>query len=426
MKNNLESTGLHSEEVVDILGKIPGKLTRWGAALITFIVLLMLACAAIIHYPDTIRSEIVITALNPPVRLKSNAGGYIESVFVADKDTLTAGCRIAYLHNAAHFNHVAELKNWTDTILFSDSIVLPEYQHWLLGDLQLPWNNLLSAINEHHNQKTTGYYSKKIQSLKIQLLQYQQYVSKLKKQTGSLNEEIQSFKKQYVRDSILRAGDVIADAVFETTRAQYFQKKSSLENSEAFISQTLIKISECEQNLLDLQLTMEQKNRSGINLVKEQVNNLKNALAAWELAYVIKAPVDGVVSFSPTLLPNNPVLPGEHLCTMVSDKKAGYIGRALLPVSGSGKVFAGNQVIIKPDNFPYMDYGIVYGNVKSISVMPQENQYTVEIILPDGLTTSYGKLLSPSGEIHGKAEIITQHYSLLDRLIKPVYAALND
>ncbi len=49
-----------------------------------------------------------------------------------------------------------------------------------------------------------------------------------------------------------------------------------------------------------------------------------------------------------------------------------------------------------------------------------EGMYVVDIALPDGLTTNYGKTLPLTREMKGSAEIITDDLRLLERLIMPL------
>ena len=59
--------------------------------------------------------------------------------------------------------------------------------------------------------------------------------------------------------------------------------------------------------------------------------------------------------------------------------------------------------------------------MKSVSPLPTaEGMYVVDIALPDGLTTNYGKTLPLTREMKGSAEIITDDLRLLERLIMPL------
>jgi hypothetical protein len=100
------------------------------------------------------------------------------------------------------------------------------------------------------------------------------------------------------------------------------------------------------------------------------------------------------------------------------------IGQVLLPASGAGKVDVGNDVIIKLDNYPYIEFGSIKGKVKSISLVTKKlktetsniETYLVIVSLPDGLTTNYGESLYFKYEIKGTAEIVVKKRRLIERL----------
>lgn len=63
----------------------------------------------------------------------------------------------------------------------------------------------------------------------------------------------------------------------------------------------------------------------------------------------------------------------------------------------------------------------VPGIVKSVSPVPTaEGTYIVDIALPQGLKTNYGKELPMTQEMKGSAEIVTEDLRLIERLIMPL------
>jgi HlyD family secretion protein len=92
-----------------------------------------------------------------------------------------------------------------------------------------------------------------------------------------------------------------------------------------------------------------------------------------------------------------------------------YLGIINIPSQGVGKIKTGQEVRIKFNNYPYQEYGQVYGTIKNISLLANEDTYRAEVELPKGLTTSYNKLLDYSPEMMGSAEIITEDLSMMER-----------
>jgi hypothetical protein len=72
-----------------------------------------------------------------------------------------------------------------------------------------------------------------------------------------------------------------------------------------------------------------------------------------------------------------------------------------------------------------MEYGSIKGKVGSMSLVSDQEYYSVEISLPDGLKTSYNKDLKFNQGMTGQAEIITDELSLLVRIVNPIRSILK-
>jgi hypothetical protein len=88
---------------------------------------------------------------------------------------------------------------------------------------------------------------------------------------------------------------------------------------------------------------------------------------------------------------NQNVETGETLFTILPTIQTSPIGKALLPIQGSGKVKPGQRVNVHLNNFPDQEFGYLEGVVKNISNTPNsKSMYIVEIRFPKGLLTNYG------------------------------------
>ena len=59
MNTNLKDIELRSEEVQEILTKVPNWMIRWGNTLFLFLIVLLLALSWLVKYPDIITSEAI-------------------------------------------------------------------------------------------------------------------------------------------------------------------------------------------------------------------------------------------------------------------------------------------------------------------------------------------------------------------------------
>ena len=102
------------------------------------------------------------------------------------------------------------------------------------------------------------------------------------------------------------------------------------------------------------------------------------------------------------------------------------VGRALLPLQGSGKVKSGQRVIIRLDNYPDQEFGYINGVVQSVSPLPDaDGKYVVDVWLPEGMKTKYGKEMPVVREMKGSADVVTEDMRLIERLFMPLKKILK-
>jgi hypothetical protein len=65
----------HSDELQDIIGRVPSRVVLYGTVVITAVLILVLAGAWFIPYPDTIKVPVVLSSIDPPVQLSGGTGG---------------------------------------------------------------------------------------------------------------------------------------------------------------------------------------------------------------------------------------------------------------------------------------------------------------------------------------------------------------
>ncbi|MFZ0281480.1 MAG: biotin/lipoyl-binding protein, partial [Bacteroidales bacterium] len=96
-----EENIVYSEPVNEIMGRPPGKVLRWGNAIMLLVFGLFFFFAWIIKYPDTIPAPVEITTVIPPVTLVSKISGRIKKLYVSDRENISKGQLIAVMETAA-------------------------------------------------------------------------------------------------------------------------------------------------------------------------------------------------------------------------------------------------------------------------------------------------------------------------------------
>jgi HlyD family secretion protein len=225
---------------------------------------------------------------------------------------------------------------------------------------------------------------------------------------------------------MLYAGNTIPLADLDRSKSALLQSRYAYVTSKTVIDNNQIETEQLAQTILELQQDCLEKRKEYSLALKQSFGNLQNQLKLWQQNYLLASPVDGNVTFTTYWSINQNVSQGDKVMTIVPDKPSVLVGKITLPVKGSGKVKQGQKVNIRLDNYPYMEFGMVKGIVKSISLVAANNNYAVEVEFPEGLHTTYGKTLAFAQEMQGSAEIITENKRLLTRLFNPLRALLNE
>lgn len=153
---------------------------------------------------------------------------------------------------------------------------------------------------------------------------------------------------------------------------------------------------------------------------RASVGQLLASVRRWEMDYCLEAPASGRVQLLRQGYPNLYVQGGELFARIVPEEPGGWVGLASLPAASSGKIKKGQRVIVRFLNYPDQEFGIVEGRVSSVSLVPLEGNYRVEIAFPGGLTTHYGICLPVMQEMKATAGIVTEELRLIERLFQPL------
>jgi len=428
--NKEEKIELRSEEFQEVLGAVLPWILQCGITVLAVVVFILLIGSAIIKYPDVIPAQIVLTGSTPPATIVAHASGKIKKLYINDNQEVKIGDFLAVVDNPAQTEQIISLKKYLDQFdADSNQISLPD-KNWELGSLQQLYTTFYTTLFEYTEYKRLLYYPQKKAMTLERIAQYKKQYSTLLNQQKITEEQFVIAQKQYNRDSILHKKGVLADEEFETTENAFLQSRASRENMQTNLNNTQIQIGQLKETLLDAEEQGIERLNSLQTQLQSLVSQLKTAIEDWKLNFALKSPINGKVTFSKYWVANQNVSSGEEVFTIVPDSAYVVIGKATLPVARSGKVKVGQKVNIRLDNFPDNEYGILRGIVENISLVPsltnQVLNYTVEISLPNGLTTTYKKKLSFLPNMQGQAEIVTEDISLLERFFLPVKKVLKE
>ncbi len=421
-----EEIELRSEEVQELLGHIPHWIIRWGMTSIFLTIVVVLVGSWCFQYPDVLVSSVVVTTTHPPASVVARTDGKLDVLFVEDQQQNVLAC----VENTASYGDVVLLKAQLETLrkrLVSDDITLSGTfrDDYTLGTLQTSYTNFLARYEEYRHFVTLDYFHQKITSLEKQIQQHRSLYERSSRQKHLLQQELELSQRQYERYRYLKDQALVSQKDLETLQSTVLQKTYALEEAESGLDNINIQISRLDASKLDVTLQYDEQKKQLQLAVQAAYDNLYGQIISWEHANLLKAPIDGTVTFTEYWSENQNVKAGDVVMTIVPDGSSHLLGKVRLPVQGAGKVKVGQKVNIKFANYPSREYGMVTGIVERISLVPSDTYYVVEVSFPEGLTTNYGNTLPFTQEMQGAAEIITEDRRLLERFFQPIQALIQ-
>jgi multidrug resistance efflux pump len=410
---------LRSEEVQDILTKIPHWIIRWGSLVVLIILLLLFLASWMVKYPDIITTEINITTQIPPEKLVSKTSGKIQAILIDDKEIVYENTPLAVIENAANYKDVFLLKAITDTISLSNSkFPFEKLQAAQFGEIENSFAMFQKEYIASELNKQLQPYKVESSAQNFEAKQLRERLQLLEGQKEINQSELQLLKADVERYEKLFKKGVISAQEIEKQRLVFLQAEKNYKSLLSSISQLKSSINELNRSS---KTTVINESTTSINLersVMQSFYQLKKAIKDWELNYVFRSSVKGTVSFLQIWSENQNINVGENMFAIIPSTEKGYIGKVKAVAQNSGKLQIGQKINIRLANYPDREFGVIEGKLKTISLTPdKEGNLLLDIELPNGLQTSYKKQINFQQEMTGTADIITEDLRLLERLL---------
>jgi multidrug efflux pump subunit AcrA (membrane-fusion protein) len=418
MPRTLAEIELRSEEVQEVLDAPPSWLIRWGLTVILLLIVLLLLIANVVKYPDVISGELMLTTENPPIKIVANSSGKLNQIFKAEGEIVRTNDVLAEVENPITSQGAEYIKALVERVeIFLDrpdiAIDFPD-SDYVFGSVQAEYNELKKQCLNYHQWVTDIYQQEEVRNLKQKIEQYNQLVAITEKQSQISLREMANAEEKYKADQMLYKEGVLAKLQFYQEESAYHQRQQEIENLKKTTTQNRITLIDLQKQLLDIQHAKEEQERKFREGIMLNLHAIRNQMNDWQKSYLVTAPLSGKLSYLAPLNDKQFVQAGAFIFAIVPDDES-YLGIINIPSQGVGKIKTGQEVRIKFNNYPYQEYGQVYGTIKNISLLANEDTYRAEVELPKGLTTSYNKLLDYSPEMMGSAEIITEDLSMMER-----------
>ena len=332
---------------------------------------------------------------------------------------------IAVIENPANTQDVLKLDSLLSTTIKEGLTIDFRLEGLQLGSIQGAYTTLSRAITDYNNFVDNNLYDQRIAAEEAQLKPYSDYVESIKKQVG-YSQKINSLNNgNYQREKNLHDKGLTSDSELESIEQSLLSSNMSTEQMRSSLANAKVQVAQILNTISDLRLQKEQEKRQLEISLLSAWESTSTAVREWKQTYLLRSPIEGVVSYNNLWKINQNINVGDKAFSVISSGKESTIGKAKIPIAGSGKVRVGQRVNIKLDGYPYLEYGFLTGRITSVAAMPDDDAYTATFELLEGASTSYGKKIGITGDLSGTGEVITENLSVAERLISPLRYLLH-
>lgn len=419
-KENQINLELRSDEVQEILTNPPSWIIRWGISLIFVLTCLILILANVIRYPDFVTAKVVVTSEKPTEQVVARSSGPLDRIFVKNGDLIHQGKALAIIRNTANNDHVHQLKELLDSLTIGSpfySFPINFTNKMILGDIEPSYTQFVQSYTNFKLLRELKPYGGNISNNKQSLSEIKTRLKAQLSQKEILRQELELEQRDYERHKILFMKGVISQQEFEIKKRALLQMEKDISSMTISISLLRETMGSASQNLKGNIIEREKEYTQSESSLWQSLITLKKTIKEWEYDYVLRASIDGKMGFQQFWGVNQYIKTGETVFSILPQDKSKLVGKLIVPSQNAGKINLGQKALVKLDNFPYQQYGMLVGRVKNISVSPDSNgNYFVYISLPENTKTSYNHILPFDQELLGNGEIVTEDLSVAERI----------
>jgi multidrug efflux pump subunit AcrA (membrane-fusion protein) len=407
-----------SDEILDILGETPSWIVRTGASVIAGILILFFIGTWVIKYPEVLKGNALVTSKIPIIRVVAPAGGRMTRLLIKDETIVKKGDILAETENITKLENIPIMQNLiSDVRSFLNNsnrkIVFPG-SNFVWGDLQDDFNLLRQSYIDYKRLQSDDYQADQEENLTQQAISLRE-LAELNERQRELNElEFQNAEERYKTDEKLFKDGVTSNNDYLKSKNKRLERQRDREDFQKELIDNKLKINKLERTLRDFDYLHLEKKRLSYDNIERSLYNIENKLRNWKQNYLITAPSDGKLVFLKNLTENQFLKPSDTLFAVIP-LQTEYIASVDIPVKGMGKASLGQKVIIKLDDYPYQEFGMLEGKVVNMTPSINVRSYRVQVSLTNGLKSTYNQQFTVNSEMAGTAEIVTADLRLIER-----------
>jgi multidrug resistance efflux pump len=412
------------EDIQFLLGNPPSWTMRYGIMVVAIVFSVLLLLSYVIKYPDVVTARVVLTTENPPIRMLAPTHGRVQALLVRENDTVSVGTLLAVLDNTADWKAVLQLEK---LLIEKDALTIQPPQQLNLGNLQKFYSIFCQNAKDYQYFLNQNGTPAKIAHLQQQIDGLNALQEQLLNQQTIQSQEFQLATTDLARQKKLHQEGVISNMEWEKFNIQYLQQKRQLASIESQFINNEMQSRQLQGQITDLTQSKNDGQNAKQLTLQEDVRRLKAAIEDWKKNYLVIAPIAGQITWSKIWKAHQTVAMNDELLAIVPDATTqNIVGKATAPVAQSGKIQVGTPAFIRLDQFPATTFGQLEGKIKNIALLPQKEDYLVEIVLSNALKTTYHQIVPFKAEMSGTAQLITEDRRILSRLFERIHDLLKN
>ena len=406
-----------SDELLDVVSEPPTWIMRGGASVMTGILLLFLAGTWVIKYPEVLTGTAVVTTQIQPIRVVTPTGGRMTSLLAKDEMRVKKGDVLAETENTTQLQNLPTIRQLiTETSTFLSSphrtISFPG-NDFVWGDLQVDFNVIRQNYLDYKRLQSDNFRAVALKNRQQQANELRAMVA-VNEHQQQLNEEaFLNAEERFRGDEKLYKDGVSSKFDYLASKNKRLEIQRERENFRKEILGNNLKLTEVERNVQEMSYVYTEKKRLCLDNVGRSLANIENSLRHWQQNYLITAPADGKLVFLKNLTENQYLKAADTLFALMPVDET-FLATVEIPVQGMGKARVGQQVIIKLDDYPYQEFGMLEGRVVRVEPSLTVHTYRVTVSLTDGLTSTYHQPFKFRSEMSGTAQIVTTDLRLIE------------
>jgi hypothetical protein len=424
----LKNIDIREEFYTQVHNMKPKWWMKWGILIVFIIVVIIFILGYIVKYPDIISCEIKLTTDKPSVMLPLAQGSQIEGILVKNNTLVSIDDNLIVVKSNANYKDVLLLDKELNNFSLNNEYIISFFERFLSKDLQLgnvienDWMAFSNELLIFYKIKKLNSYQSQISFLEDELnkqcqlrLQYQNLAINDTKQRMLINKKIEV-------DSVLYTKNVTSKIEYNTNKQNYYNKKSELQQNSLALNRLDLEVTRLKNNIQNYKNSEREGLLTQQLSIRKSLNKLKSSIATWKKNFMLISPINGKVSFIQNL-EQNKFTEGNAIIIVPEEDR--FYGSISIPIIGAGKVKSGQKVIVKLNDYPYREFGVLIGTLTELYPVANEKAYMGRVKFEDINLSSYNKKVIIKENMKGVGEVVTNDRNILERLFQTILYAFN-